>query len=177
MYLPQAKAIITYIWVPFNPRGAERLPPGIVEAESDFYLQRLWGKPNEIVSRSIEPQKDHHHWSLHAPPHVGQSFDKKAPCATVPTVSETHSSGHRIEQWTPPSGSSSPDLKNGLIGAATRRWKLQRSSHAPTRAQRVLAHAEHAPARSKHMPGTCLARHVSRPDPDSNWTEPDLNWT
>lgn len=24
------------------------LPPGIVEAESDFYLRRLWGKPNEV---------------------------------------------------------------------------------------------------------------------------------
>ncbi|KAI9108743.1 hypothetical protein K1719_020048 [Acacia pycnantha] len=29
------------IWVPSNPRGAEMLPPGIVEAESDFYLRRL----------------------------------------------------------------------------------------------------------------------------------------
>jgi len=36
------------IWVPSNPRGAERLPPGIVEAESDFYLRRLWGKPSEV---------------------------------------------------------------------------------------------------------------------------------
>ncbi|KAL2332731.1 hypothetical protein Fmac_013944 [Flemingia macrophylla] len=35
------------IWVPSNPRGAERLPPGIVEVESDFYLRRLWGKPSE----------------------------------------------------------------------------------------------------------------------------------
>uniref|UniRef100_A0A2N9HX97 Lysine ketoglutarate reductase trans-splicing related 1 n=1 Tax=Fagus sylvatica TaxID=28930 RepID=A0A2N9HX97_FAGSY len=38
------------IWVPSNPRGAERLPPGIVEAESDFYLRRLWGKPNEDLT-------------------------------------------------------------------------------------------------------------------------------
>ncbi|KAJ9176309.1 hypothetical protein P3X46_011639 [Hevea brasiliensis] len=38
------------IWVPSNPRGAERLPPGIVEAESDFYLRRLWGKPSEDLT-------------------------------------------------------------------------------------------------------------------------------
>ncbi|KAK6922290.1 Protein of unknown function DUF707 [Dillenia turbinata] len=36
------------IWVPSNPRGAERLPPGIVQAESDFFLRRLWGKPSEF---------------------------------------------------------------------------------------------------------------------------------
>ncbi|MCH96582.1 hypothetical protein A2U01_0017569, partial [Trifolium medium] len=35
------------IWVPNNPRGAERLPPGIVNAQSDFYLRRLWGLPSE----------------------------------------------------------------------------------------------------------------------------------
>ncbi|XAR58233.1 hypothetical protein NMG60_11026647 [Bertholletia excelsa] len=35
------------IWVPTNPRGAERLPPGVVEAESDLYLRRLWGVPSE----------------------------------------------------------------------------------------------------------------------------------
>ncbi|XP_031389207.1 uncharacterized protein LOC116201892 isoform X2 [Punica granatum] len=40
------------IWVPTNPRGAERLPPGIVAAESDFYLRRLWGKPSEdLISK------------------------------------------------------------------------------------------------------------------------------
>jgi hypothetical protein len=76
--------------------------------------------------------------------------------AAVPTVSETHSSRHRIEQWTPPSGSSSPDLKNGvkngLIGAATRQWKLQRSSHVRYTRQRVPAHDEHAPARARHTP-------------------------
>ncbi|KAK4785397.1 hypothetical protein SAY86_002086 [Trapa natans] len=37
----------TRIWVPTNPRGAERLPPGIVISESDFYLHRLWGSPDE----------------------------------------------------------------------------------------------------------------------------------
>ncbi|KAL7232663.1 hypothetical protein ACSBR2_010637 [Camellia fascicularis] len=37
----------TKIWVPTNPRGAERLPPGIIESQSDFYLRRLWGLPSE----------------------------------------------------------------------------------------------------------------------------------
>jgi len=36
------------IWVPTNPRGAERLPPGIVNAQSDFFLRRLWGLPDEV---------------------------------------------------------------------------------------------------------------------------------
>ncbi|CAH2033980.1 unnamed protein product [Thlaspi arvense] len=35
------------IWVPSNPRGAERLPPGIIASESDLYLRRLWGNPEE----------------------------------------------------------------------------------------------------------------------------------
>ncbi|KAL4638915.1 hypothetical protein ACB092_03G180500 [Castanea dentata] len=35
------------IWVPSNPKGAERLAPQIVAAESDFYLRRLWGNPSE----------------------------------------------------------------------------------------------------------------------------------
>ncbi|KAL6547411.1 hypothetical protein OROMI_023132 [Orobanche minor] len=38
------------IWVPSNPKGAERLPPGIVASESDFYLRRLWGKPEDDLS-------------------------------------------------------------------------------------------------------------------------------
>ncbi|KAF5940059.1 hypothetical protein HYC85_021226 [Camellia sinensis] len=38
------------IWVPSNPRGAERLPPGIVAAKSDFYLRRLWGIPKEDIT-------------------------------------------------------------------------------------------------------------------------------
>ncbi|KAJ4845343.1 hypothetical protein Tsubulata_043198 [Turnera subulata] len=42
------------IWVPSNPRGAERLPPGIVESESDFYLRRLWGSPSEDLT--IKPK-------------------------------------------------------------------------------------------------------------------------
>ncbi|XP_073268261.1 uncharacterized protein [Populus alba] len=38
------------IWVPSNPRGAERLPPGFVVAESDYYLRRLWGDPKEDLT-------------------------------------------------------------------------------------------------------------------------------
>ncbi|KAL9241110.1 hypothetical protein vseg_015258 [Gypsophila vaccaria] len=36
---------------PTNPRGAERLPPGIIASESDFYLRRLWGEPSEDVPK------------------------------------------------------------------------------------------------------------------------------
>ncbi|XP_078447211.1 uncharacterized protein LOC144716066 [Wolffia australiana] len=35
------------IYASTNPRGAERLPPGIIAAESDLYLRRLWGNPSE----------------------------------------------------------------------------------------------------------------------------------
>ncbi|KAB5516266.1 hypothetical protein DKX38_026914 [Salix brachista] len=45
---------LPYIWVPTNPRGAERLPPGIVASESDFYLRRLWGLPSEDLT--IQPR-------------------------------------------------------------------------------------------------------------------------
>ncbi|KAL3501123.1 hypothetical protein ACH5RR_035572 [Cinchona calisaya] len=38
------------IWVPSNPRGAERLPTGIVANESDFFPRRLWGKPSEDLT-------------------------------------------------------------------------------------------------------------------------------
>ncbi|KAL2519610.1 Protein of unknown function (DUF707) [Abeliophyllum distichum] len=41
---------ISKIWIPSNPKGAERLPPGIVASESDFYLRRLWGLPNEDLA-------------------------------------------------------------------------------------------------------------------------------
>ncbi|PIN06510.1 hypothetical protein CDL12_20936 [Handroanthus impetiginosus] len=41
---------VTKIWVPSNPKGAERLPPGIVAAESDYYLRRLWGTPSEDLT-------------------------------------------------------------------------------------------------------------------------------
>ncbi|XP_019175605.1 PREDICTED: uncharacterized protein LOC109170929 isoform X2 [Ipomoea nil] len=39
------------IYVPTNPHGAESLPPGIVVAESDFYMRRLWGEPSEDLRR------------------------------------------------------------------------------------------------------------------------------
>ncbi|KAL9665212.1 hypothetical protein QQ045_020624 [Rhodiola kirilowii] len=42
------------IWVPSNPRGAERLPPPFVESKSDLYLRRLWGKPTEDLK--IKPK-------------------------------------------------------------------------------------------------------------------------
>ncbi|KAI3847479.1 hypothetical protein MKX03_011749 [Papaver bracteatum] len=41
---------ITKIWAITNPRGAERLPPGIVASESDLYLRRLVGKPSEDLT-------------------------------------------------------------------------------------------------------------------------------
>ncbi|XP_073063795.1 uncharacterized protein [Primulina eburnea] len=37
----------TKIWVATNPRGAERLPPGVIVPESDFYMHRLYGAPEE----------------------------------------------------------------------------------------------------------------------------------
>ncbi|CAA3030559.1 uncharacterized protein LOC111396163 [Olea europaea subsp. europaea] len=41
---------ISKIWVPSNPKGAERLPAGILASESDFYTRRLWGLPNEDLA-------------------------------------------------------------------------------------------------------------------------------
>ncbi|XP_057776795.1 uncharacterized protein LOC130995508 [Salvia miltiorrhiza] len=46
----QVTTDVSKIWVPSNPKGAERLPPGIVASESDFYLRRLWGKPSEDLA-------------------------------------------------------------------------------------------------------------------------------
>ncbi|XP_073048910.1 uncharacterized protein [Primulina eburnea] len=45
---------LSKIWVPSNPKGAERLPPAIVASESDLYLRRLWGLPSEDLA--IEPK-------------------------------------------------------------------------------------------------------------------------
>ncbi|KAF3584829.1 hypothetical protein F2Q69_00026064, partial [Brassica cretica] len=39
------------IYVSTNPHGAELLPPGIIVAESDFYLRRLWGEPSEDLKK------------------------------------------------------------------------------------------------------------------------------
>ncbi|KAK1267550.1 hypothetical protein QJS04_geneDACA015329 [Acorus gramineus] len=44
----------TKIYVETNPRGAELLPPGIVVPQTDFYLRRLWGNPNEDLT--IKPK-------------------------------------------------------------------------------------------------------------------------
>jgi hypothetical protein len=41
---------IPKIYVPTNPKGAERLPPGIVVSETDLYPRRLWGDPSEVGS-------------------------------------------------------------------------------------------------------------------------------
>ncbi|KAL8161652.1 hypothetical protein V2J09_013141 [Rumex salicifolius] len=50
--VPEVKLNISQeILVPSNPRGAETLPPGIVVPESDLYLHRLWGNPNEDLTR------------------------------------------------------------------------------------------------------------------------------
>ncbi|GKV14603.1 hypothetical protein SLEP1_g25450 [Rubroshorea leprosula] len=38
------------IWVRSNPRGAERLPPEIIRAESDLYFRRLSGNPKEDLT-------------------------------------------------------------------------------------------------------------------------------
>lgn len=43
---------ITQIPKAVNPRGAESLPPGIVEPFSDFYLRRLHGDPSEVWGSS-----------------------------------------------------------------------------------------------------------------------------
>ncbi|CAN0916389.1 hypothetical protein LINGRAHAP2_LOCUS29682 [Linum grandiflorum] len=42
---------IPKIYAPTNPRGAESLPPGIIEAETDLYLRRLWGEPSEDLKK------------------------------------------------------------------------------------------------------------------------------
>ncbi|XVE67837.1 hypothetical protein DITRI_Ditri09bG0020600 [Diplodiscus trichospermus] len=52
--LPSSKYNETKIWIPTNPRGAERLPPGIIASESDLYLRRLWGQPSEDLT--IKPK-------------------------------------------------------------------------------------------------------------------------
>ncbi|KAM0014831.1 hypothetical protein Hdeb2414_s0033g00718851 [Helianthus debilis subsp. tardiflorus] len=38
------------IFVSTNPRGAERLPPAIIAAESDLYPRRLYGRPSEDLT-------------------------------------------------------------------------------------------------------------------------------
>jgi hypothetical protein len=41
------------IYVPTNPKGAERLPPGIVVPETDLYPRRLWGEPSEVSGGAV----------------------------------------------------------------------------------------------------------------------------
>ncbi|KAK8707769.1 hypothetical protein V6N13_058821 [Hibiscus sabdariffa] len=41
-------SMLSQIYVPTNPRGAESLPPGIVVPETDLYPRRLWGDPSEF---------------------------------------------------------------------------------------------------------------------------------
>ncbi|KAL8532746.1 hypothetical protein ACS0TY_009088 [Phlomoides rotata] len=43
---------VSKVWVPTNPKGAERLPPGIVASESDLNLRRLWGLPSEDFAKN-----------------------------------------------------------------------------------------------------------------------------
>ncbi|KAL1188251.1 hypothetical protein V5N11_025466 [Cardamine amara subsp. amara] len=46
------KAIaIPKIWEPSNPQGAERLPHRIIASESDLYLRKLWGSPDEDLKK------------------------------------------------------------------------------------------------------------------------------
>ncbi|XVF14017.1 hypothetical protein REPUB_Repub09cG0020100 [Reevesia pubescens] len=52
--MPSYRYNETKTWIPTNPRGAERLPPGIITSESDFYLRRLWGQPSEDLT--IKPK-------------------------------------------------------------------------------------------------------------------------
>ncbi|XP_074588590.1 uncharacterized protein LOC141844433 [Curcuma longa] len=43
------------IYVESNPYGAELLPPGIVVAETDLYLRRLWGDPKQLRPEPFAP--------------------------------------------------------------------------------------------------------------------------
>lgn len=47
-FLVNSAQFFAQIYVPTNPKGAERLPPGIVVSETDLYLRRLWGEPSEV---------------------------------------------------------------------------------------------------------------------------------
>ncbi|KAK8683601.1 hypothetical protein V6N13_039655 [Hibiscus sabdariffa] len=44
-------SMLSQIYVPTNPRGAESLPPGIVVPETDLYPRRLWGDPSEDLKK------------------------------------------------------------------------------------------------------------------------------
>jgi hypothetical protein len=48
VFLKMITQLCVQIYVPTNPKGAERLPPGIVVSETDLYPRRLWGDPSEV---------------------------------------------------------------------------------------------------------------------------------
>jgi hypothetical protein len=91
------------------------------------------------------------------------------PRAAVPTGLKTHSSKHRIEKWTPLSGSCSPNLAShgGItsIGGPTCRQapKLRWSLPRATRPTRQHAQCQRMPSTHQRAPGTRLAhvRHAT----------------
>ncbi|GKB79550.1 armadillo-like helical domain-containing protein, partial [Tanacetum coccineum] len=50
-----ANLLKAIIWALDNPRGAETLPPGLVECEFDLHLRRLWGWSMEITGVVVVP--------------------------------------------------------------------------------------------------------------------------
>uniref|UniRef100_A0A2N9ICY9 Uncharacterized protein n=1 Tax=Fagus sylvatica TaxID=28930 RepID=A0A2N9ICY9_FAGSY len=69
-----------------------------------------WGLPS---SRSSPDLSNPRKITTIGAQRAGQSSGKEAPRATTRSRPNVKSSGHRIEQY-PPSGSSSPDLKNSV---------------------------------------------------------------
>ena len=116
-----------------------------------------------IIVRFIKSQKNHHNQNLHAPPCACQSFCEEAPRAACLASFRTRSSKHRIEQWTSPIDSSSPDLakriENTLTRAATRWRKFWRPLHVPSTCRCMPGTHQRAPAHAWHTPGL---RHVNR---------------
>ena len=149
-----------------------------------------WGLPSSRSSPDLSNPRNittiGAHTRCHSPVRAPARKLHAPPRAAVLTVSETYSSGHRIEQWIPPSRSSSPDLKNGvkngLIGAAMRRWKLRRPPPHLARANACQAHASarqaHANTRLAHAwPATSasLIRTRTRSELIRAGTEPRLS--
>jgi hypothetical protein len=132
-----------------------------------------WGLPSSRSSPDLSNPRKITTIGGHAPIRAPARKLHAPPRAAVPTVSETHSSGHRIEQWIPSSGSSSPDLKNGvknsLIGAATRRYvpvEAPAASPHPARANACQAHASARQAHDWHALGLPRQPARSGPEPD-----------
>lgn len=61
MFQEKCDSHFAQIWVPSNPKGAERLPPGIIASESDLYMRRLWGNPEEVCFSNTQSDS----WSSH----------------------------------------------------------------------------------------------------------------